>query len=409
MRSPLIALLLAGLPFAYAVGCGGGDDEASGAATSSSASTTTSATTGAGGAGGASEGEGGEGIGEVTCEPPCVAPQVCSVTNVCIDEGTCLVDGDCCEGLVCDLEAMVCAPGGECGGTEATIESIPPNLLIVLDRSCSMNKDSGNGTTKWEIAVAAINQMTTSFDAQIRFGLTLFPDHVTPDCQQAEIPIPVDPAAVPPIQALLTAALDGTDANFPKNPCVTNIDTAMQQAATEPAFQDPERESFALLITDGQQSGNCNAAGGDAGTLQIITDLATAGVPTFVVGFGSGVDSTQLNEFADAGGVPSADPTNHFYIADDQASLDAALLAIATSTLSCTFTLGEVPPDPSEIYVFFDNDPTGIANDATHTEGWDYDPVTNQVTFYGLACESIRSNAVSDVDIVFGCDEPTPM
>jgi hypothetical protein len=400
MRSALrlsAVCLVLGLSVVHAASCG--SDE--------SAPANTFTTTGSAGGGTGSGGAGG-GIGPVTCDPACLAPQFCSVTNVCIDAGTCLGDGDCGEGLECDLATKSCVPGGMCGGAEATLEAIPPNLLVVLDRSCSMDEDAGSGATKWEIAVAAINQLTTSFDGDIRFGLTLFPDKVTPDCKQDLIPIPVDPAAGPAIQTLLTAALDNTDALFPKGPCVTNIDTAMEQAASEPAFLDMDRQSFALLITDGKQSSGCSAGGGDAGTLQTITDLAAAKVPTFVVGFGAGVDVNQMNEFADAGGMPSGDPTNHFYLADDQASLDAALLAIATATLSCTFTLGEIPPDPSQIYVFFDNDPAGIAADPSHMQGWDYDAATNQVTFYGATCDAIKAGTVSDVDIVFGCDEPSP-
>ncbi len=41
-------------------------------------------------------------------------------------------------------------------------------------------------------------------------------------------------------------------------------------------------------------------------------------------------------------------------------------------------------------------------------EGWEYDAGTNQVTFYGNACDRIRTQQASDVDVVFRCDEPTP-
>ncbi len=398
MRSvfSLLAPVALGLFVASPITCGG-DSAADKAFTTSSTSST-----GTGGAGG----EGG-GI-SVDCNGECVPPQFCSVEEQCIDAGTCLGDGDCADGLKCDETTQVCVPGGDCGGAEASIAAIPPNLLIVLDRSCSMDQAVNGGMTKWEIAVAAVNQLTTAYDGKIRFGLAVFPDKVTPDCKQDQISIPVDPAASAAIQAMLTAALDKQDPFFPDGPCVTNIDTAMQQAATEPAFLDTDRQSFALLITDGKQSSGCSSGGGDAGTTQTITDMATAGVGTFVVGFGSGIDATQMNIFADAGGLPSGDPTNHFYLADDQASLDMALDTIATATLSCTFDLSEVPPDPTQIYVFFDNDPAGVAKDPTHTDGWDYDPATNQVTFYGPACDAIKSETVSDVDIVFGCNEPTP-
>ena len=108
-----------------------------------------------------------------------------------------------------------------------------------------------------------------------------------------------------------------------------------------------------------------------------------------------------------AGGVPSPDPANDYYQADDQATLDAALTSIASQTLGCVFSLDEVPPNVDEIYVFFENT-TSIPRDTSHAEGWDYDPATNQVTFYGQACEDLKSGTVTDVDVVFGCNVPTP-
>jgi hypothetical protein len=353
---------------------------------------------------GGSSGSGGIQIG---CDPACTPPQFCSVTDVCIDEGTCAAPGDCPEGMTCDDATSTCVPGGECGGQEATAEAVPPNLLLVLDRSCSMTAKVAS-VTKWEIAVGAINTMTTSFLGKIRFGLTLFPDRGDgKDCQQTNFPVPVGPDNEQAIQDLLTASLVASDANFPDGPCVTNIDTAMQQAATDPALQDTERDSYVVLITDGKQAG-CNAAGGDNGTTQIIGDLfANEGVPTFVIGFGDGIDPVQMDIFAQAGGVPSADPAADYYKAEDQASLDAALAEIASKTLGCVYDLEETPEDANKIYVFFDNT-AEVPRDPNHEDGWDYDPATNQVTFYGDACDTLKAGEVDDVDIVFGCKAPTP-
>ena len=146
---------------------------------------------------------------------------------------------------------------------------------------------------------------------------------------------------------------------------------------------------------------------GDNGTTMIIQQMHDmANVSTFVLGFGAGVDPAQMDKFATAGGVPSAG-MNKYYDASDQASLDAALTTIANKTLGCTFVLAEVPPNPDEIYVFFDN-VNSISRDPTHMKGWDYDAASNQVTFYGQECDDLKAGNVTDVDIVFGCNEPTP-
>ena len=398
----LAALLFAGVAVAA---CGSSGDTDS---TGGGGSSTSTGGSGGNGASGGNGGNGGDGAGiPVDCDPACVAPQICSVEHECIDEGTCLGDGDCMEGTVCDEPTKTCVPGGGCGGEEVKADPVAPNLLIVLDRSCSMTDGLGGGVNKWEAAVAAIGTMTTQFAGKIRFGLTLFPDLVTPNCEQDAIPIPVAPGTEMSIQTLLTNALVTADPYFPNGPCVTNIDTAMSQATTEPAFADLDRASYALLITDGKQSSGCDAAGGDNGTEMIIGDLlATQKVPTFVLGFGSGIDPAQMNDFGLAGGVP-ANAMTAYYDAQDQASLDAALKAIADKTLGCVFSLDEPPPNPDEIFVFFDN-VDKVARDATHMNGWDYDATNQQVTFYGEQCDKLKSGDVKDVDIIFGCDEPTP-
>lgn len=333
----------------------------------------------------------------VGCTPACVAPQVCSVTNACIDEGTCAADGDCKAGMKCDPATKTCAPGGECGSQKAEATAIPPNMLIVLDRSCSM-RSNVSGKPKWTIAVDALKSLTTKYAGKIRFGLSLFPDTVGNQCTQGAIPIHPAVANEPKISKLLTDSLKTSDPNYPDGPCVTNIDTAMQQAQGCPELKDATRTNYALLVSDGAQAG-CNAAGGDKGTEAIIADMAKVGIKTFVVGFGGGVDGAQLDKFAVAGGVPAAGATK-YYKAEDEASLAKVLDTIGSAALGCVFTLDKTPPDPAKIFVFFDGT-TEVSRDPAN--GWQYDPATNTVTFFGAACADIKAEKVKSVDIVLGC------
>ncbi len=426
----LTAVLSTGILAAAACGGSGGtaDNEGSrvvggaGGASASGGSAGSGADAASGGAGGSTlgcQGPGDCGAGQkcavsgvcidqngCATTADCAGGTFCSATKACLPEGSCAQDQDCTEGLVCDAATSTCVPGGGCGGGEFQTEAIAPNLLLVLDRSCSMNAAPGGlPKTKWAIAVDAINLLTTQFTGKIRWGLTLFPDTVAPACEQAAAAIPVGDGNEAAIQALLTAALANANANFPKGPCVTNIDTAIQQASLEPAFADPGRRSFAVLITDGNQAG-CNVAGGDNGTTTIIGSMLASGVATYVVGFGSGVDPNQLNVFADAGGVPRADPTRRYYQADDAATLQMSLDSIASSVLGCDFALAEPPMNADELFVFLEDQ--SVPRDPTHTNGWDYDPVTNSVTFYGTPCDQLKSGMAQDVDVVFGCDQPVP-
>ena len=355
--------------------------------------------------GGDDSGDGGNGDGDGGVTPcECPAGQFCSTNGSCIPDGTCATNEDCMPGMICDPSSM-CVPGGECGATEVTITPVPPNLLVVLDRSCSM-RDAVAGTPKWTSAVGAINQLTTGFTGDIRWGLSLFPDITGNNCGQDAISVPVAGATEATIQGLLTASLTTTNPYYPDGPCVTNIDSAMAQAATEPALDDATRKSFVMLITDGMQSG-CNLAGGDNGTEQIISDLNTMrDVKTFVVGFGGGEDQAQMDMFAVAGGTALAQ-SPRYYQAGDAAALEAALAAIADLVIGCDFALTDPPDDLTELYAFFDN-LTSVPRDPAHLNGWDYDPATMTITFYGGFCDQLSSGAVTDVDIVYGCAGPTP-
>jgi hypothetical protein len=404
MKRLLVGLGLLGSVAAGAEACG---DSTSEVFTTGAGGTTATGTGGTGGSNAETTGIGGGLV--VGCTPPCLTGQFCSGAVKCIPEGTCAHEDDCGEGLVCDIDKATCVPGSACGSEEVLIEPIAPNLLVVLDRSCSMTAGVGGGKNRWQVAVAAIGTMMTNFNGKVRFGLTLFPDKVKPDCAQDAIPFPPAPNNEVAINDLLTKSLSSQDPLYPSGPCVTNIDTAMQQAQNEPSLKDPDRKSYVMLVTDGAQSSGCNLAGADPGTTTIIGNLFTAGVKTFVIGFGGqGIDKAAMNGFAQAGGTPVNNGGIDYYDAADAVALDKALSDIATATLGCSFKLGKTVSDPDKLYVFFDNDPMGVPRDPTQMNGWDFDPATNSVTFYGQACEKVKSGAVKDVDLVFGCNAPSP-
>jgi predicted small secreted protein len=339
------------------------------------------------------------------CSPACVAPKFCSSAATCLAPGSCASDGDCPTGMVCTLDTDTCVPGSQCGSTRITTQDVPPNLLIVLDRSCSM-RDAVGTATKWQIAVAALDELTATYQGKVRFGLTLFPDTDKDKCHMGAIPLPVAPGNEPAIQELLDTSLSPDAGYYPDGPCVTPIDTAMEQAAGEPAFGDTSRHSFALLMTDGAQAGCSNDGGvlGDPVTVATITAMQHKGVDTFVVGFGSGVDKVALNSFAQAGGEGRTS-TTHYYDASDQATLTAAFTAIAKQTLGCLIKLDSKPPDASKLFVFF-NKTTLATRDPNHLDGWDYDDTNNQITFYGQVCSDLKDGTISTVDVVFGCARP---
>jgi len=67
----------------------------------------------------------------------------------------------------------------QCGGQTFPLEKKPAKLLLVLDRSGSM-KDKPDGatasTSKWDLTVPAVNEVVTTADSQVSWGLKTFPE-----------------------------------------------------------------------------------------------------------------------------------------------------------------------------------------------------------------------------------------
>ncbi|MCS6898447.1 MAG: vWA domain-containing protein [Myxococcales bacterium] len=362
---------------------------------------------GAGGTTGGEDGASGEGgqAGSGGCPQECKPPQFCGAKGNCLDAGTCEDDADCGGGKICEASTGTCIIGSSCGVTQIKAEIVPPNLLLVLDRSCTM-KGKISGQSKWNLAGKAVQSLLAAYAGKLRFGMTLFPDKTAPDCQQEKFLFPPQEDSTP-IVTLLTAAQDPKDPWHPGSPCVTNGAQTMKQASTLPELDDKTRKSYFVLVSDGLIQQVCNTSGVPEGVVGVVGTLfKDRGIPTYVIGFGSGqIDKAGLNEIAIAGGVPAEDPIDpsfKYYRAEDGAKLEEALQTIAQKSLSCEYTLEHTPPDPNDIHVFFDKK-AEVLQDKEQKDGWDYNAATNQVSFFGPTCESLKSGKIEAVDIVLGC------
>lgn len=342
-------------------------------------------------------GEVGESGGGCTLDSECPPGQHCApFSGVCLGEGACVLSEDCEGGKVC-TDGM-CVIGGDCGAESFELTAQPPNVMIVLDRSGSMDGDvQDSNKNRWEVAKDAITLLVETFNADIRFGLVTY-SACTPgqECSAGKIVVPLGNLNAGPITGFLGGK--GLEYLCNSGDPETSTGNTLYALIGEASIQDPERGNAVLLITDGNENGEC----------QTVTDAADAAgklfsqaikVKTFAVGFSDGVLDT-LDAVAMAGGTGMA------YNANNPATLEAALNAIAGAVASCDFVLGAVPEDPGKIYVFFNDDPVGIP--LSELDGWTYDPATNTIHFHGSACEMIVGGSVSDIDVVFGCDFPVP-
>ena len=277
------------------------------------------------------------------------------------------------------------------------LTQLPPNVMIVLDRSGSMDGSVQNSNkTRWEVAKDAIFQLVDAFDSDIRFGLVTYSACVLlQGCSAGEIEVAIIDKAGTFIKNFLGPKGLGYLCNS-GNP-ETSTGNTLQALVGEKSLQDPVRSNAVLLITDGNENSECQKTTDGAKAAAALLAQAIP-VKTYAVGFSDGVLGS-LGAVAQAGG------TDVPYNATDPASLIAALNAIAANVASCDFILDGVPPDP-DIHVFFDDDPAGIPEDPV--DGWSYDPDTNTLRFHGAACDQLKSGAVVDIDVVFGCAAPIP-
>lgn len=271
------------------------------------------------------------------------------------------------------------------------IEAEPPDLLLVVDKSGSMRDELSNGQDKWPIMRSALTSIVNTHDEGIRFGLMTYPQG--DECVAGA----VGTAIADSTSTAIAGTLNGINPDG-GTPTHTTLTGALDYYKSIEANINGQ---YVLLATDGLP--NCGP--GDSRdpmvneSIAAVSALADAGIPTFVLGFGSvgNNDPTVLQSMAVAGG------TDAFYAANSPAELQAALEAIAGEVTlpSCNFALSAAPADDSKLDVLFDD--RKVARDAL--DGWDYDPAQNTITLFGAACTELQSGTVSSVNIDFGCGD----
>jgi hypothetical protein len=325
-----------------------------------------------------------------------------------------------------------------CACTE--ISQRPTSLYLVLDRSGSMLDRQDSADSKWEaIRIALFHAKTgvlRALGARVSVGLAVFPSGNDGACSAGREIVP--PATGSPAlydrlsQILLLEQPAGA------------TPTAATLVALAPKIAALPRPAFVLLATDGAP--NCGAGpcaldrcvyniegaplgdgrvcdgsinccdpsrveggmgwgaciDGDA-TRAAVSQLAAAGVPTFVFGApGVGPYATELDALAVAGGTareaPAGAPRYYAVRSSDHEEFRDALAAIAAKVLdSCLVTLDDPPKDPGVTNVLLDGDL--VAQD--ERDGWVWTP-DGAIELRGASCTRIKTG-VARVQVAVGC------
>jgi MYXO-CTERM domain-containing protein len=204
----------------------------------------------------------------------------------------------------------------------------PSRLLVVLDKSSSMNGMIGD-STKWDLAAQALDDVAGAYQDRIELGLDVFP--AAGECSPGEVVVMPALGTRDSFAGALAEA-PPTGGNW------TPMSQTLDAVVDHPALNDPTVKSYVVVITDGWQWCDPYEATTRFAPVDSVGLLNDAGITTFVVGFGDGVDVETLNMMAINAGTertgcdvnnPGAGGDACYYQADSAAELVAALMDVA--------------------------------------------------------------------------------
>jgi hypothetical protein len=261
-------------------------------------------------------------------------------------------------------------------------KNIPPDVLVLLDRSNSMTEGvdgkncTGTCQNKWVQVTTAVNAIVAQTQDTVNWGLMLFGAPANAgtggmsgaggrgaggrmgggfttgagSCNvstAAEVkPGPTNAAA---IKAAIAAAMPSTS---------TPTTGAVKNAAAYLKGLTDESPRFLLLATDGVPT--CGTQTCDEGqnmcddiaAIQAVKDAHDiTEIPTFVVGIataGTGLADTTLNKMAMSGGFPKTGTTQYYSVASNE-ELQKALMSITSMAKTCFFGIDPAIDDMHKI------------------------------------------------------------
>ncbi|HEY8207556.1 MAG TPA: adventurous gliding motility lipoprotein CglB [Myxococcaceae bacterium] len=344
-----------------------------------------------------------------------------------------------------------------------------PDLMLMVDKSGSMTLPinpadarcpAGCGPaspcpagcpTRWTELQAAMDGFLTRYGGVARMGLTQFagppPGLPSNTCVPGNVLVDTSNSNDVPAELMSTASQINTVIAGIRPAQGTPTGPTLQVLSSYAALDNPERDDYVLLLTDGLPNCNpnnpntyrmndpaaiaacrctatdpavCDASGNQScldkdGTVSQLTTLSGKGVKTVVVGFGAetatGAGPEVLTAMGQAGGYTLTCPlgtdaecaggtcnladqtcSNTYYQAGDRAALSAALARLAETIdpKPCEHKLPLEPSDPKFISVVVDGRSVPEGDDT-----WHYVP-PQTVNLVGSLCA--RAEATTSLD-----------
>ncbi len=350
------------------------------------------------------------------------------------DGGQLVGDGSAC------VVGQFCAsnnPDQGCGTLTlaSTVKKInmPGNVLIIFDRSISMN-DDWNGQPKWQAAGDAVINALTPIADQLTIGAVLFPSPMSTGggC--------IDPTGITcailggdPTQFCAVNPITASDQlDFGPGPqAITTLQTGSNGSPLyQPVGATPTSEAVAaadmalsgatlvgttvvILITDGEP--NCNWDQ-NATVTTISNWLSQKNIKTYVVGLPgamSGNGPMVLDALAQAGG------TMTYLTPADSMTLQMKMADIVQQTISsgfdsCSIDLMPATTVPDKLQLVVEEaSMQGVLENVPHdlgtAGGWTISPDGSHVELTGGLCNSAKNGTFTKLTFQFGCKDIPPI
>jgi len=284
-------------------------------------------------------------------------------------------------------------------------------MIIALDRSTTMQKETFGSATRWQAARQAILASTAAHPS-IQFGIEQFPslkDCGGPTCCADWVL--VQPYHSTNIADQLACGLG--DAGCPGAGDNSPSHLALRQCREHFLAEVPQGRSadFVLLITDKDPS--CAGEGSPDGSPcdQAVNEASklgkNLGVQTFVVALNSDGHSPDcLTNIAAASASNFPGNTPQLLVATNEDELSTQLetvMALAEANV-CRFPLGRTPDDPAQVSVTIGHQ--HVPFDVTGTQGWSFsDATASEVVLSGSYCNDLLSAPGNAVPQVTDCQQ----
>lgn len=312
-----------------------------------------------------------------------------------------------------------------CETTTAIASTVPPNVMLVLDKSRSMinytwDHDGMPQTaevTRWASLHATVDSITSHYQDGMNIGLSLFPA-VEADqsyggaCLVHDVPevgVGLDNAAA------ILAAIPAADSLeiYGATPAAAGIATALAHLES----LDDGLPAAMILVTDGAANCSLGAEGlerfdeYDEDLPLLVADAwERAGIPTYVIGIDIEEVSEhpfttpreKLDEVAQLGGVPQPGEVG-FYDVPSADALMTALDDIAAS-VSCGVQLGKAPSDINQLVVSIDGDVIPRLDSCEQGDGWIFsnpDGELDRIELCNASCDALLE--VGEIEAEFLC------